>query len=379
MWLLAVIFRFILLYLLTFSLYASSCLPDNCMMVVDAGSSGSRVHVYSFELDESNSPRDIKEFYSKKIIPGISSLSDDQATMDDYLSRLFKGMNEYSNVPLYFNATAGMRLISPKKQDGTYDKIRKWLNENHYNVKQVKTISGAEEGLYGWLSVNYRMNRLNGDASSTVGVMDMGGASVQIVFQAANTQHINDKDVTTVKIYNKDYQLYNQSFLGLGENEVMHQLLNNPSCFANGFLLPSGGVAKGESRYCNNTSAILMNRVHHVNRIVAEAVKDNPVKNWFAMGGISYLLESKPFDFNNHEFTPLEIIQQADNKVCKENWTALQQKYPSDDYLYAYCLNAAYYHALLVNGYGFNEKQTISYASPKDNYDWTLGVVLKHA
>jgi Golgi nucleoside diphosphatase len=373
------VLRFISLYLVSFCLYAGACSTDNCMIVIDAGSSGSRLHVYSFLRDMTLSPEHIKELVVNKVKPGISTVRGSQEEMDDYLTKLFKDVELYKDIPLYFNATAGMRLLPPKKQEKIYAKINFWLVANHYNIRQLKTITGTQEGLYGWLAVNYRMNRLKDTTKPTVGVMDMGGASVQLTFQALNKQQLSYDDVTTVTIYGNSYTLYDYSFLGLGEDEVTHQLVNNQFCFPQSYDLPSGQMGSGSISKCNRTAALLMNKIHHVNKKVAHVIKDNLVTTWVAMGGISYLLEKKPFHFSSHQFNPLEMINQANEEVCKKQWGELAQKYPDNDYLYGYCLFAAYYHALIVNGYGIGENQIIDYVDSSDDNDWTIGVVLKNA
>jgi apyrase len=43
-------------------------------------------------------------------------------------------------------------------------------------------ISGEEEGTFGWVAVNYLQNTLSADPSTTIGALDMGGASTQITF-----------------------------------------------------------------------------------------------------------------------------------------------------------------------------------------------------
>ncbi|MCA0403440.1 MAG: hypothetical protein LCH30_06515 [Proteobacteria bacterium] len=51
-------------------------------------------------------------------------------------------------------------------------------------------------------------------------------------------------------------------------------------------------------------------------------------------------------------------------------------QYPTDDYLYGYCLFSAYYYALMVDGYGIEPQKAISYMQPTQSSDWTIGVVL---
>ncbi len=66
------------------------CEQQQCIAVVDAGSTGSRVHIYSYTLDENHEPTLIKERWSKKIKPGFATLAPTPKAVGNYLSLLFK-------------------------------------------------------------------------------------------------------------------------------------------------------------------------------------------------------------------------------------------------------------------------------------------------
>ncbi|VEH35113.1 ectonucleoside triphosphate diphosphohydrolase [Legionella sainthelensi] len=44
----------------------ASCTEHQCIAVVDAGSTGSRAHIFAYNLDETNTPSQIHEIWSKK-------------------------------------------------------------------------------------------------------------------------------------------------------------------------------------------------------------------------------------------------------------------------------------------------------------------------
>lgn len=61
-------------------------------------------------------------------------------------------------------------------------------NPRRYALDQVKSrvISGTEEGVFGWISVNYLAGRLRGmrdEAKGTLTALEVGGASFQITFR----------------------------------------------------------------------------------------------------------------------------------------------------------------------------------------------------
>ena len=90
------------------------CERHYCAAVVDAGSSGSRIHWYSYDLDRQHSPIHIHEAYSKKIKPGLSSIAHDSASVAGYMDQLTSEFSQ-SGVPVYLYATAGMRLLPSDK------------------------------------------------------------------------------------------------------------------------------------------------------------------------------------------------------------------------------------------------------------------------
>lgn len=351
------------------------CQQHQCIAVVDAGSTGSRLHIYSYDLDENNTLIHLNEIWNKKTNPGISTIDADPKKIDAYLTQLFSDA-PVSSIPLYFYATAGMRLQSQSKQIVMYQALKNWfIKHQEWQLIEAKTITGKEEGIFDWLSMNYALGTFdNRSTQKPVGVMDFGGASVQIVFPVKNDSAMNQADKADVRVAGQDYQLFVHSFLGLGQTEVTHQYLDSSSCFPNDYALPDGENAQGNANSCEKDVSNLMNGVHSVNRTVQPALEANPVKQWYVMGGVVYMANDKLFNYAGRPFTNQSLLNDSDRLVCHEDWEQLYQQYPKNDYLYSYCLLSAYFYALMVDGYGLPSDKQINYLD-KD-MDWTLGVVL---
>ena len=357
---------------------SSPCIEHQCIAVIDAGSTGSRLHIYAYDFDGTNSPSNISEIWNKKIKPGFASLEPKPDTIDAYLSQLLMGAPT-SDLPVYFYATAGMRLLPPTKQKLYYKELTQWFSQHPpWQLKEARTITGNDEALYDWLSVNYQLGTLKNSQNKTIGVMDMGGASVQIVFPIQKNEKLNKQAQVEFDLYGQHFTLYVHSFLGLGQTEMSHQFLNSVSCFANDYPLPDGDVGRGSANDCEHEVASLMNAVHAVNTAVQPIIALNPVDSWYALGGISHLATSTFFNFENHQLTNQSLIMQADTQICHQPWDVLNAQFPNDDYVYQYCLLSAYYYALMVEGYGIYPEQTINFMPPEQNLDWTWGVVLHH-
>lgn len=371
---------FLLFFTITPSLYAefSSCTTHQCIAVIDAGSTGSRLHIFTYDLDETNSPTQINEIWSKKITPGLATIGATQNQVDTYLTHLFS--EAPLNIPVYFYATAGMRLIPQTVQKIYYQKVQNWFNkQSKWHLVEAKTITGNEEALYDWLAVNYHLGTLKSSTSESIGVMDIGGASVQIVFPMPSKSTYQKKTLNQhmeFDLYGQHFKLFVHSFLGLGQNEMSHQFLNVPSCFSEGFILPDGALGQGDAQICKEKVLSLIN-THQVSNKVQPALTATHINSWYVIGGLPYLVESPPFQFEGNQITNQDLLQQANHLICHSQWESLSSQF-SNEYLELYCLLPSFYYALMVDGYGLDANQPINYVPSEQNQDWTIGVVLHH-
>ncbi|WP_115705090.1 multidrug DMT transporter permease [Legionella sainthelensi] len=356
----------------------ASCTEHQCIAVVDAGSTGSRAHIFAYDLDETNTPSQIHEIWSKKIKPGLATIEANQNTIDAYLTILFSGAPN-QNIPVYFYATGGMRLIPQTKQKLYYKEIQSWFNQHSiWQLIEAKTITGNDEALYDWLAVNYHIGTLKSPSVEPIGVMDIGGASVQVAFPIQKNTETNKNSLVELDLYGKHINLFVHSFLGLGQNEVTHQLLDTNACFAEGYPLPGGNLGQGDALVCQQEASSLINRVHKVQSEVQPTLTANHVNMWYAIGGLANLVESDPFQFQNNQITNQDLLQQANALICHQQWDGLSTQFPDNEYIESFCLLPAFYHALMVDGYGISANQSVNYIPSTINLDWTLGVVLHH-
>ena len=77
------------------------------------------------------------------------------------------------------------------------DSIRAYFRTQPFlfRDRMASVATGEEEGVFGWISANYLMGNLKPDraptSATTMGSLDLGGASAQIVFmpQKSTIQH----------------------------------------------------------------------------------------------------------------------------------------------------------------------------------------------
>jgi hypothetical protein len=284
--------------------------------VVDAGSSGSRIHLYQVSHpDEGMAITDVAQLESADA-DGLSSYQarSEQAGQKG-MEPLLQALNDWllarhierNTVAVDVLATAGMRLLeqndAPAAQ-AIYRSVGRAILDNGYRAGQLRTISGDEEGLYAWADVNY----LHGNfrrGYRTAGLIEVGGASAQVVYQTSQRGHTH---AHAVNIGGTSYTVLSVSFLGLGQNEARKAMVlasgpkNNP-CYPNndkGSLpggFDAGAIVSGNYRYgrCEDLYQTVLS---------AFRVRDNAIAD----------------DFEAHDFIGISSIYHALN-----NWHVLER------------------------------------------------------
>ena len=210
------------------------------VLMIDAGSTGSRIHVYKFnncgptpELESEL----FKETEKKKGGAGLSSYKEDaegaaksldilmQAAMDEVPDKL------KACTPVSVKATAGLRKLPGDLGQNILDAVRHRL-ETQYPFPVVSKeqngvviMDGADEGVYAWITTNYLLNKIGGPAhAETAAVFDLGGGSTQIVFEPSfksashgmPTKMEEGDHKYKLTFGGRDFELYQHSHLGYG-------------------------------------------------------------------------------------------------------------------------------------------------------------------
>jgi hypothetical protein len=148
--------------------------------VFDAGSTGTRLHIYSFNNDQVVDFRNFKKEQNKS--KGIH-LMNDQEVKDEIENLLAMAKNKIKNIKFGFYGTAGMRSITQERANQILNIVNKAL-ENH-SLVESKVLSGDDEALYVLKSFEF-LNPLAKEFT----LIDMGGRSVQIVNRSGNQTNI---------------------------------------------------------------------------------------------------------------------------------------------------------------------------------------------
>ena len=243
------------------------------LAVIDAGSSGSRLHIYSWreadweraERKGKGLPLDVLPSVEKgtwegselpwqvKIEPGLSSFAGRENELRAYLEKMFAHIIEVvpayaiPSTPVHILATAGMRMLPIDTQQAILAETCRVLREHPFSTAstssdglcggQVRIITGEEEGLFGWTAINYLMDGFSN--STTFGFLDMGGASTQIAFEpdehvsqepgagAAQVNHgMFDVTIRRLDATEVQHHVFVTTFLGFGTNAARERYVN---------------------------------------------------------------------------------------------------------------------------------------------------------
>lgn len=225
------------------------------LAVVDAGSSGSRVHLYRVERDAQRiAVADLAEFTDDDL-PALSRFGAQPAAAGPQgMQPLLRRVADYADrhaiarsaVRVDVLATAGMRLLAeadPQAERAVYASVRETIARDGFAPGRAATISGADEGRYAWVDVNYLGGGFDG-GMRTQGIIDVGGASAQVAYATADAQHA---DVAMLSVNGRRYPVLSVSFLGLGQNEARRAMISasgtmmNP-CYPNNDAGAAPGV-----------------------------------------------------------------------------------------------------------------------------------------
>ncbi|CAF0877667.1 unnamed protein product [Adineta ricciae] len=414
-------------------------------IVIDCGSSGSRLYIYVWP-DHSGNPNELLQIKQlldregapvvKKIEPGLSSMADTPTNATEYLKSLLDFAAEkippkkHSDTPLYILATAGMRFLSQEKQKRIIaDLFNDTVRDYNFLIEKthIQVITGQFEGIYSWIAINYvlgrfQRNNTNVQRQSTVGILDMGGASAQIAFEVADNTPVVGEEIAEFHLdYDErqeslKYKIYVTTFLGYGVNKVYekyidrivqiamksstedqsHLEINDADCLPRGF---STNVTKsnisvkitgeGDFANCSKHLVSLLN-------LNATCLRKPCSFNGVYQPSINYTSQDF-YGFSEFWYTMQDVLKiggpyarltflNASINYCNANWNDIKQWYDKKMFseanlnrLMSQCFKSAWLYAFLHDGLKFPVNyQRLRSASLVNNNDvqWTLGAMI---
>ncbi|KAL6896852.1 hypothetical protein ACP4OV_007424 [Aristida adscensionis] len=397
-------------------------------VIFDAGSSGSRVHVFCFDanLDLVHIGSDIELFVQKK--PGLSAYPNDPQEAAESLVSL---LNEAKAVvpaelrdqtPVRVGATAGLRNLGTQKSEQILQAVRDLLREKSSFKTQpdwVSVLDGSQEGAYEWVTINYLLGKLGKTYADTVGVVDLGGGSVQMAYAIAEKdaekapKPSDGEDSYVKKLFLKGttYYLYVHSYLHYGLLAARAEVLKAGN--GNGYSNCMMEGYQGKYKYGDDTfEASASPSGASYSKCKDDAVRALKVDEacthmkcsfggiWNGGGGAgqkNLFVASFFFDraaeagFVNPKAAVAKVkpaeFEQAAQRACKLSVKDAEAAYPGvqKDNVPFICLDLVYQYTLLVDGFGVdpNHEMTlvkkVPYSGSYVEAAWPLGSAIEAA
>ncbi|XP_042412002.1 probable apyrase 6 isoform X2 [Zingiber officinale] len=355
---------FLLLYIVVSSRSSTSA---RFGIVIDGGSSGTRIHIFSSKGIMGGFPLlDLKSMAVMRKTPGLSSYLGDPELSGESLVELLefakeKVPNDWHKVTeVRLMATAGLRMVEVGLRERILESCRRVLRLSGFQFKDdwATVIPGSDEGVYAWVAANYALGSLGSDPENTTGILELGGASAQNVARESLQKLLNSSDL-------KSYE------------ESDQERTNIDPCSPNEFS-HGGNFSK-----CRSAALTLLQKE-----------KDNCLYQQCHLGSSflpkvqgefiateNFYYTSKFFGLNPR--SSLSDLILAGREFCEEDWSKNKQKYPSaTEDLSRYCFSAAYIVALLHDSFGIPlDDRRIEYANQAGGIqiEWALGAYLTQA
>ncbi|KAL9226937.1 hypothetical protein vseg_002693 [Gypsophila vaccaria] len=393
-------------------------------VVFDAGSSGSRVHVFCFDrnLDLVPIGHELELFLQKK--PGLSSFANNPQEAANSLVSLLEQAEKAvpkelrGKTPVRVGATAGLRQLAGDAPEKILQAVkdllkdRSSLKSDPADKDWVAVLDGTQEGAFQWVTINYLLGHLGKKYSGTVGVVDLGGGSVQMAYaisesDAAKAPKPSPGEETFVRemyLKGRKYHLYVHSYLRYGLLAARAEIIKavgepgNP-CILAGY---DGSYTYGGVPYKVSTSSSGPD-VDACRSFTSQALRVNETCThmhcsfggvWNGGGGDgqkNLFVASFFFDraaeagFVDSQ-KPVATVRPSDfleaaKTACGTKLEDGKSKYPNveEDNLPYICMDLVYQYTLLVDGFGLHPSQTMTLVKrvPYGNFQveaaWPLG------
>lgn len=233
-------------------------------LMIDAGSTGSRLHIYEWDPRVLSNEEDIQDAVSgnklsfpgtesrwtERLRPGLSTFAlkpDEELIpalaayleplLDFAKAVLHTKEDQWGHFPIYLRATAGMRILSSDQRARVMDAVRDLFAHNatfspfQFVPEQARVLSGEEEAIYDWAGVNFLLGDLISQSEGTGsvvnprkthGALDLGGGSTQISFYESREDIMSNLFKLQIG-QAKHWNVYAHSFLFYGINEAIHR------------------------------------------------------------------------------------------------------------------------------------------------------------
>lgn len=382
------------MFLLTMRAYSRSNIYG---IMFDAGSTGSRIHVFTF-VKAKDGQLDLTDEYFHQVKPGLSAYANDPKKGAHSIEELlFKSKeiipeDHWKLTPISLKATAGLRLLPSNSSKQLLYEVESLFRDSPFLLpgkSMVDIMDGPDEGLFAWITVNFLLGGLKKGSSKLFGTLDLGGGSTQITLNPVDPVTLSNSPEgfsRPLNIAEHQFTLYTHSYLGLGLMAARTSILQSGKtvkesdekevkrspCLHSGFTdqwkfgdqsFDVGGVSSYGFSAC----------MEQVRSFILEAKVHKPA-------GIDSI-EMYAFSYYYDRAVELGLIDKVNGgTITVGDFTrgaadACSKESQSSPYL---CLDTTFIVALLKEGFGFAEdrKLTLQKKIHDIEISWALGATL---
>ncbi|KAJ7953814.1 Nucleoside phosphatase GDA1/CD39 [Quillaja saponaria] len=415
---------FFLCYLFVFGRNSQNIAKKKYGIVIDGGSTGTRIHVFKYKVESGNAVFDfVKDgLASMRVNPGLSSYGEEPNGAGESLAELLefgKGRvpkENWGDTEIRLMATAGLRMLELGVQERILESCRRVLRSSGFKFRDewASVIKGSDEGIYAWVIANYALGTLGGDPLPTLGIIELGGASAQVTF--VSSEPMPSEFSHAVRFGNTTYNLYSHSFLQFGQNVAFDSLrealisgdvklatktlqkgLSIDPCIPKGYShnveswnLSPGSLGinrqstlqtRGNFTECRSAALMLLQKgkekCSYQHCYLGSTFMPKLQGKFLATENFFYT--SKFFGLEPRAF--LSDLMIAGQQFCEEDWPKLKKKYQSldEEDLLRYCFSSSYIVAMLHDSLGValdDERIVVSNQVGSIPLDWALGAFI---
>ncbi|KAJ4787000.1 Ectonucleoside triphosphate diphosphohydrolase 5 [Rhynchospora pubera] len=293
---------------------------ETYVVIFDAGSSGTRVHLFRFDENIDLLQIDGQLEIYAKVSPGLST---------------------YAEIP----QEAASSIVP------LLEKAVNAIPENLRSQTPVKL----------GVAMNYLLGHLGEEYSQTVGIIDLGGASVQMAYaisaQAAeNAPRTGEQYITEHHLKGTNYYLYVHSYLSYGQDAARAEILKSTNDSVNYCILSGYNAlnvnAKCEVKNCtfngvwNGGGGAGQDKLYLASAFFYVASDDNIIDRNAQSG----------------ELTPAEFKRAAISACALSSLEEAHAKYPNawSSNLPYLCMDLVYQYTLLTTGFGLSDEKEVT-------------------
>ncbi|XP_031248275.1 probable apyrase 6 [Pistacia vera] len=312
-------------------------------------------------------------------------------------------------------------MLNNAAEDRVLEQCRRVLRASGFAFKDAwsRVLEGQEKGMYAWIATNYALGTLGGEPQETIGIVELGGTSLQVTFAMRESSLAQSAQM--IRFAGVTYDLHTQSLPQFGQEaawKLLYELQNstelksfsssrvrsNNPCIPRGYELTSSSSdrkllkshAAGNFSACRFEALALLTRgqdkcLHPPCQILSSffsSLQDQTTspENFFyssevvAIFGIFNTFELRQL-FGLVPRTSLFELEAFGKHYCENDWGILKNQHRGIDDLdlLRYCFFSAFTVALLHDSLGIPlHDKRIGFVNhtEKNPLDWTLGAFI---